>query len=475
MRMFADAVNAPVRIDPVLAACGAVSLVIWLVALFAPDLSGRFGDLILKPDAVPDAGPVPVLFLLFVPYVVACVRVGRSGRNDDRAVIVGFAVAFCLVALAKIAPLASFDAYLYAFQGRAGALFGMNPYDVVPADVADPTVVSMGTWLSGLKNAYGPLWTSATVAVAKVVGDRPTLMLVSIKLLAATCFLACAPLAASLRAASGAATARAGLSSLLLVAWNPVLIYEFAQNGHNDSMMIMFLLVALLLLARGKPALAGFAFAASFLTKYVTIALLPVLLAHLWRRPGGARAVVAFSCAALVATFAAYAPYWFGPATLDGVAAQAALAGTDVLAPMPFFLGLAWSGYPADMFPADVLADARFASLAAFGTLLVALTARAAFRKQAPSPVVDAVTVLVAYVAIASAWVMPWYLTWPIPFLVALGTPVAVVIAGLAALLLYGHHVAFVLVAALLAAALAPTITPFLWPWSDGTAKEAHV
>jgi hypothetical protein len=64
-------------------------------------------------------------------------------------------------------------------------------------------------------------------------------------------------------------------------AWNPLVLLETAQNGHNDIVMIFFLLAALWTLTTGKEAWAIPLLALSVLVKFVTILIAPLLILHL--------------------------------------------------------------------------------------------------------------------------------------------------------------------------------------------------
>ena len=65
---------------------------------------------------------------------------------------------------------------------------------------------------------------------------------------------------------------------LLLYAWHPLPIIEFAGSGHMDIIGISFLFLSHLLLYSHKSAIAGIAFAAAVLTKYLPVLTLPWFL-----------------------------------------------------------------------------------------------------------------------------------------------------------------------------------------------------
>ena len=87
---------------------------------------------------------------------------------------------------------------------------------------------------------------------------------------------------------------------ILLYAWHPLPLWEFARSGHVDIVAIAFLLLAFLAAERRSPILAGIALGAGVLVKYFPVVTGPALYRRWdWRLP------VAF-----VATIAVlYLPY----------------------------------------------------------------------------------------------------------------------------------------------------------------------
>ncbi|HSD12864.1 MAG TPA: hypothetical protein VLC10_04860, partial [Patescibacteria group bacterium] len=418
--------SAPAQASPGLILCGFASLAIWLAGLFVPELFGRaLSSLIVRPGPVSlDTGPLWLLLLLFVPYAAAFVVATRRPRPHDGAVIAIFAALSCLALVLRERPMATHDLFLYIFQGRAAALHGLNPYAIVPAGVADPFVAEMGKWLSGLKNTYGPLWTTLAAGIAALVGDRPVALVYAFKIAAAAFFLACIPLVAALRAnVAGPSPRPANAGFLLLFAWNPALLFEAVQNGHNDIAMIFFLLLALILAIRGRSGTAGAALAASFLIKYVSVLCVPVFAAYaLSRAPRGGRlrALAAFFAPLVLLTVGAFVPYWrgAGASVLDGLAAQSSLVGIDVASPFAFSLAYAYARGTKLIFAQETVDAVTGASFLAFAVATAAVVAFSFLRRlDARDFVRCAFAPIACYLAFACFWFMPWYLAWLAPIL----------------------------------------------------------
>src|SRR3989440_4830876 len=61
-------------------------------------------------------------------------------------------------------------------------------------------------------------------------------------------------------------------SRILLYAWHPLPLWEFARSAHVDIVAIAFLLLAFLAVDRGRPILAGVALRAGVLVQYFPVA-----------------------------------------------------------------------------------------------------------------------------------------------------------------------------------------------------------
>ncbi|HTK04487.1 MAG TPA: hypothetical protein VL500_02795 [Candidatus Eisenbacteria bacterium] len=462
-RRLKDLLFMPVDPSMGLLFCGIASLAIWLVAAYAPGVTGPLlGRVIAKPGTLPEGSQTWLLLLAFVPYVLGYRAVSRVPLKNARGVTAIFAALIAVVLVAKIVPFVSHDIFIYAFQGRAVAVHGVNPYEVFPSQIDDPFVPAMGEWLSGLKDTYGPLWTDVTAIAAAVAGDHYAALLAGLKGIAAMFFLAGIPLIALLVDADRKRPAALRDGAILLYAWNPALLLEFAGNGHNDSAMIFFLLLALVFAERRKHALSGLALAASFLMKHVTVLAVPFFAAQAMAAEGGPlrqrlRVLGRFVMPMAAATVVAYAPYWIGVATFHGLSQQATHVGMDIASPLAFAVAFAVGGPNGvlDQRTLDIAGPISFDLFAISMALLVFTLLRrkiGSLRRSAFAPVA-------CYLAMACLWFMPWYLTWLAPVFVLEGAAAVAVTMGVADLLLYGViYTGPLLGAAVVAAAMASTL-----------------
>lgn len=205
--------------------------------------------------------------------------------------------------LLPTAPILSEDLYRYLWDGRLVAN-GWNPFTRAPSDAAfahwhDALYAALNH--SGVPTIYPPLaqWLFAT---AWKLGGTPLAWKAILLALEA---LLVAGLAALLR--------RRGLPvyRLLLYYWNPLVVVECYGSGHVDLAAAAFLVLALILLEKGRRVRAGAAWGAAVLIKLVPLLLVPALAR---RRAWGTLA------AGAILIFLLYLPFrQAGPMLVEGL------------------------------------------------------------------------------------------------------------------------------------------------------------
>lgn len=324
----------------------------------------------------------------FVAYVAGILLLRRG---------VALAPVAALAAAIQLAPLGaplllSTDAWTYWDEGRIAAVHGANPYRRPPsAFPRDPAYRWTGTGWRGTDAVYGPAFTLASEPLALAAGRSHAAAAWIYKSLAAAAVLAAALLAARLSARPA--------RSLAFVGWNPLLAIHFAGGGHNDAWMAALAVAALALARRGRPQLAGAAWAAAVLVKWVPLLFLP--LRALQARESGRR-VRHLGFAVTAAAIAATASWRYGTGWLDAFGPLARNANHETRFAVPHRLeqlGLPHAAALTVCAAAFALAYLWLLRAAARGRERLGLTA--------------------ALLLLALPYLAAWYVVWAVPLAAA--------------------------------------------------------
>ena len=224
-----------------------------------------------------------VLLLQSVPYAVAAWLVvcgkpdaATGGRALASILIVGLAMRLLLLPGTPI----STDIFRYIWDGRVQAA-GINPYLYLPSDAAltglrDSAIYPYINRADYAPTIYPPASQMIFYLVTRI-SEAPVAMkaaMVAFEGVAVWAIL-------QLLAARGLPRSR-----VLLYAWHPLPLWEFARSGHIDIAAIALLLLAFLAMERRSPILAGMALGAGVLVKYFPVVTGPALYKRWdWRFP----------------------------------------------------------------------------------------------------------------------------------------------------------------------------------------------
>jgi hypothetical protein len=311
-------------------------------------------------------------------------------------------------------PYLSDDLYRYVWDGRIEAA-GINPYRYVPSDTHlaplrdeaiyprinrrtyAPTIYPPGAeliFLATTRISETALWMRATMVIFDLASIAVLLRLLAL---------------------GGLPRER-----IVIYAWHPVVLWEFAGSGHIDAAIVT--LVALALWARRREAawLTGIALAGAALVKYFPAVIFPALYRRRdWKMPAAAAATA----------IVAYLPFLAaGPGVLGFLPGYIGEEGLDSGA--GFFLwNLLRTAVPAagtSGLPYLIFAAALLAALAMY-TLL---SARAGDRWLA-----SAAALAAAFTVLFSPH-FPWYFAWLVAFACLVPLP-SLLYLSVASLLLY--------------------------------------
>jgi hypothetical protein len=350
----------------------------------------------------------------FLAYLGVLWEAPRLGRRLVWGLIL------VLVAGFAIAPvLLSHDVYSYVDYARLGVRHGLDPYVHPPlAAPGDPAYAEV-TWTEAT-SAYGPLFTLLTYPLAWLpVG----VAVAALKAIAALSVLGIAALTARIAAWRGADPLRAAA----FVALNPLVLVHVVGGAHNDALTTLFAMLAIAAILNARELSGGVALVAAIATKLSAAVLAPFALIATGRnvasraatgrtvqgresnRPVGEWEWTFRPVGRLVAGM-------LGAAVAIGVAAYPAF-GWDWL----HGFGLAGENQSRTSHMSIPITVARLTGLGPDGVRLAAALLFGAL-----------VTYLLVWTArgndwiraaawstfallLATAWLLPWYLLWPLP------------------------------------------------------------
>lgn len=318
-----------------LVAAGTFQLILWIVtvALAARFVEGRDHDARLPLWLVALWGIAFGLYLWSVTAVQRRAAAGDAGRASLRRILF-FAILFRVV-LWWSPPMLETDYYRYLWDGRV-LLEGVNPCRYSPAEIelssAEMEADGRG-WLVRLLNCepevkqifdriehrevpslYPPL-SQAVFGIAAWLTPEQWPVTAHVRALKAVLlvfdFATILLVVALLR--------ELGLPPSLVVAyaWCPLVLKEFANSGHHDSIAVCLTMAALWLLLRaaraqeartpcwGWHAGAAVVWAAAVLAKLYPLVLAPLLLVWWWRKVRwGVAWLTALSCGTVLVGYA---------------------------------------------------------------------------------------------------------------------------------------------------------------------------
>jgi alpha-1,6-mannosyltransferase len=408
------------RARPLLAAAALGGLVLSGALLCMHAAAGESGFIPASWHGLPGwmAGPLPAvggplyssLYAALFVSMFGCyaVALGLARHVEARTAVAAIVVLHVLFLLAP--PLLSADLFGYIDYARIGAAHGLDPYAHGPAAAPHDAVFEFMRWRGDLPSPYGPLFTVGSYAIAPLSVAASFWVLKSLAALASLAIVWLVwDAARRLRIAA--------MPAAMLVGLNPLVLVWAVGGAHNDLLVVAAVTGGVWLAVAGRERLAGAALAAAVGLKISAGVMLPFLVAGArGRRREPLVGALAAGAAALIVTFAV-----FGTGIGGMLRAQVDQQNLVATASVPNQLGrLLGLGGVTDGIRAVALALLA----AALATLLVR-TWRGRLDWIAAGGWATLATL------VASAWLMPWYVTWVLP-LAALGRDRRLVAGALA-------------------------------------------
>jgi alpha-1,6-mannosyltransferase len=260
---------------------------------------------------------------------------------------------------------------------------------------------------------YGPLWQIISLVPTALAGESLLRGLLAFKVLGLLAFVSCSLVIWQLLTRLCPPHAPSGT---LLFAWNPLLQFELVGNGHNDVVMILFVLLAVWALIAERRLLVLPLLSLAIVTKLLAVALGPVVLYGLLRGQLPLRdkliAIFGGGALAVVLAIGLYAPFWAGLDTFYFLS-----RGNWFTASPPTMLReVLRQWYPFED-AGRIAATLVGLTYAAFVVIRLALLWRqdrqAEPTDQSWLPWIEAAyDMTFVYLAFLTLWWQPWYLVW---------------------------------------------------------------
>jgi alpha-1,6-mannosyltransferase len=336
----------------------------------------------------------------FAAYLAVLAAAPMLGRR-----LVWAAIVLAVTAFAVAPVLLSHDVYSYLDYARLGVVHGLDPYVQPPlAAPADPAFAHV-TWTE-TTSAYGPLFTLATYPLAWLPLGLAVAVL---KVTAALSVLGLALVVSRLAAWRGADPLRAAA----FVALNPLVLVHVVGGAHNDGLAMLLAMLGVAALLSAREASAGTTLAAAIATKASTAFIAPFALlatakqgsvgrfptTYVGFRPIG-RLLLGAALAIVVIGGAAYLGFGWDWLHAFGLAGEN--QGRTSYMSIPLTVARL-SGLDPDA--------VRLTALVLFLTLFLQL----ALWTWRGFDWVRAAGWTALGLLLASSWLLPWYLVWPLP------------------------------------------------------------
>lgn len=387
---------------------GSVALGVWF--LIGPALDGtRYYKVGYNRTAYEYSRPI---VLLFVPFFLALIAWRRGRRAPLWLLLAGAAVLHVLVLFAPLPQ--SQDLYQYLFYGRMQAVHGANPFTVNPSTFwADP-------WFPWIRwntqpSVYGPAWILLAFGVVKAAGDSLAHAFIGLKL--AILFLDAAIVGLILALAKDRPDPTGAKGwGVLAYAWNPLVLITVPIAGSADVAVAAGLLGAALARRRGRTGIATVLLAVASLVKaYAVVGLLLHLVLILRERGVKRSAGHAGAAAGLAAV--AFAPYWAGFSTFQGLLNIARMRNQSLIGSLErvvFRPLLAALGYGTPTRGSQLMG--KWIA----GVLLVAVLVWAIRRVRDEQSLWFGVLAVLSAYLLLSPWFLYWYILGPLALVAAM-------------------------------------------------------
>lgn len=344
------------------------------------------------------------------------------------------------------------DMFSYVMYSHIAGVLQINPYLTMPSWFPEVRILH---WIHPIwhnaPSIYGPAWIDLTLPLARAVATATDVE----KVLAYKALVNLFHLFGVGCLAYVVHRLRPGRvhEAVVLYAWNPLIVFEFGGNGHNDAVMVAVMLLGLALYVSSARWLGLVTLTVSMLLKMTSLFLLPYY-AMAWAREQtswvrffAVGALAALTVPVVIAAF--YWPWWAGIETISPIInwSQGPMFNNYVPDILAYYLAgrqVVESGGLVD--PAVALAGWRDTIKNVARVFFVIWCAVELWRVRGALGIAGAgARVMLIFLLAVNTWVLPWYFTWPLALAIVVGwesttTKVLIGFSLSAPTVMYYHH-----------------------------------
>jgi hypothetical protein len=264
-------------------------------------------------------GFMVVFSVLFALFGLAWWEARRLNDRGTLWLILGFGGIFALTTI-FVYPVAAIDVFNYIAENIVLLKYHANPMLVSLVQYPHDPLVSLTVGWGIYPAAYGPIGLLIDAIPTLFVGYNVLANLIFLKVIFSAALLVGAFVAYKILARIGPEFAPAGA---LALAWNPFVLFEFSANSHNDIMMVLFILLAVLALVEKHPLLAMVLVTTSALVKYSSLPLIPLFFIYSFKNHADYQQRIKYAILAtgmsLLLTLVTFGPFWAGLRIFDSL------------------------------------------------------------------------------------------------------------------------------------------------------------
>ncbi len=260
-----------------------------------------------------------VFSLLFALFGFAWWEARRLQDRSTLWLILGFGVIFALTNL-FVYPITAIDVFNYIAESLVMLDYHANPMLVSLVQYPQDPLVRLTVGWGIYPASYGPIGLLIDALPTLFAGRNVLANLILLKVIFSAALLVEGFVAYKILLKIAPKFALAGA---LALAWNPFALFEFSANSHNDILMTLFILLAVLALVEDRPVLALVLITASALTKYASLPLIPLFFVYSFVHQSSHQQRLRYAgvaiAASLLLVLITFTPFWAGPHTFDSL------------------------------------------------------------------------------------------------------------------------------------------------------------